>query len=167
MTMKFGKSFGAGVAGAVVMSIIMAMARAMAMPVNLEMMLGTMMGGPPSLANWIMGFIIHLVAGGIFALIYAAGFEYLTHRADWLVGVGFGVIHSLFAGLLMAVMPAMHPLIPEALPAPGAFMLNLGLMGVLAEIILHLIYGAVVGAMYGPMIPRPVGPSAQRAHGRV
>jgi hypothetical protein len=45
-----------------------------------------------------MGVIMHLVAGGIFALIYAAGFEYLTHRADWLLGVGFGAIHSLVAG---------------------------------------------------------------------
>ena len=48
------------------MTVIMAMARAMGMPVNLEMMLGTMMGGAPSAASWILGFIIHLVAGGIF-----------------------------------------------------------------------------------------------------
>lgn len=154
--MKYGKAFGAGVLGAVVMTVIMAMARAMGMQVNLEMMLGTMMGSPPSPATWIMGLIIHLVAGGIFALIYAAGFEYLTHRADWLVGLGFGFIHSLFAGLFMAMMPAMHPLIPEAMPAPGAFMSNLGMMGVVAEIMLHLIYGAIVGAMYGPVIhPSP------------
>src|SRR5918996_4165907 len=162
--MKYGKAFGAGVVGAVVMTVIMAMARAMGMPVNLELMLGTMMGGPPSLATWILGFIIHLVAGGIFALIYAAGFEYLTHRADWLVGVGFGFIHSLFAGLLMAMMPAMHPLIPEQMPAPGAFMSNMGLMGVVAEIMLHLIYGAIVGAMYGPVLHRPVGPGVEERH---
>jgi hypothetical protein len=159
--MKYGKAFGAGVLGAVVMTVIMAMARAMGMPVNLEMMLGTMMGGPPSAAKWVMGFIMHLMAGGIFALIYAVGFEYLTHRADWLVGVGFGAIHSLFAGLFMAMMPAMHPLIPEQMPAPGAFMANLGMMGVIAEIMLHLIYGAIVGAMYGPVIHRPVGPGAE------
>ena len=144
--MKYGKAFGAGVLGAVVMTVIMAMARAMGMPVNLEMMLGTMMGGPPSAAKWVMGFIMHLMAGGIFALIYAVGFEYLTHRADWLVGVRFG---------------AMHPLIPEQMPAPGAFMANLGMMGVIAEIMLHLIYGAIVGAMYGPVIHRPVGPGAE------
>ena len=162
--MKYGKAFGAGVLGAVVMTVMMAVARAMGMPANLEMMLGTMMGGPPSAAKWVIGFIIHLVDGGIFALIYAVGFEYLTHRAGWLVGAGFGFIRSLVAGLFMAMMPAMHPLIPEAMPAPGAFMSNLGLMGVIAEIMLHLIYGAIVGAMYGPVIHRPVGPGVEATH---
>ncbi len=119
------------------------------------------MGGMPSAAKWVMGFIMHLIAGGIFVLIYAVGFEYLTHRAGWLVGAGFGLIHSLFAGLFMAMMPAMHPLIPEAMPAPGAFMSNLGMMGVVAEIMLHLIYGAIVGAMYGPVSHRPVGPGVE------
>jgi hypothetical protein len=165
--MKYGKAFGAGVLGAVVMTVIMAMARAMGMPVNLEMILGTMMGGPPSAAKWVMGFIMHLMAGGIFGLIYAVGFEYLTHRADWLVGMGFGFIHSLFAGLFMAIMPAMHPLIPEQMPAPGAFMSNLGMMGVIAEIMLHLIYGAIVGAMYGPVLHRPVGPGLEETRVRV
>jgi hypothetical protein len=154
--MKYGKAFGADVLGAVVMTALMAMARAMGMPVNLEMVLGTMIGGAPSLASWIMGFIIHLMAGGIFALIYAVGFEYWTHRADWLVGLGFGVIHTLFSGVLLAMIPAMHPLVPEQMPAPGPFMSNLGMMGVLAFFILHLIYGAIVGAMYGPVIHQPV-----------
>lgn len=60
----------------------------------------------------MMGLILHLIPGGIFALIHAARFEYLAHRADWLVGVGFGVIHTLFFGLLLVMMPAMHPLLP-------------------------------------------------------
>lgn len=38
---------------------------------------------------------------------------------------------------------------PQRRVAPGAFMSNLGTMGVIAEIMLHLIYIAVVGAMYG------------------
>jgi hypothetical protein len=161
--MKYGKAFGAGVLGAVVMTALMAMARAMGMPVNLEMVLGTMMGGAPSLASWIMGFIIHLMAGGIFALIYAVGFEYWTHCADWLVGLGFGVIHTLFSSVLLAMIPAMHPLVPEQMPAPGPFMSNLGMMGVLAFFMLHLIYGAIVGAMYGPVIhSRWLGASRRR-----
>ncbi|HEX9870940.1 MAG TPA: DUF6789 family protein [Candidatus Tectomicrobia bacterium] len=155
--MNYRKALIAGVIGAAVMSIIMAMARAMGMPVNLEMMLGTMMGGPPSAMTWLMGLIIHLIAGGVFALIYAAGFEYLTRRADWRVGLGFGVIHTLFSGLLLAMMPGMHPLVPEMMPAPGAFMANLGMMGVAAFFMLHLIYGAIVGAMYGPVVHQSLG----------
>lgn len=165
--MNYRKALVAGVIGAAVMSIIMAMARAMGMPVNLELMLGTMMGGLPSAAKWIMGLIIHLIAGGIFALIYAAGFEYLTHRADWLVGLGFGVIHTLFSGLLLAMMPAMHPLVPEMMPAPGAFMANLGMMGVGAFFMLHLIYGAIIGTIYSPVVHQSLGTSVDATRVKV
>ena len=41
------------------------------------------------------------------------------------------------------------------MPAPGAFMANLGMMGVGAFFMLHLIYGAIVGAMYGPVVHQP------------
>jgi hypothetical protein len=165
--MNYRKALVAGVIGAAVMSIIMAMARMMGMPANLEMMLGTMTGGPPSAIRWIMGWIIHLIAGGIFALIYAVGFEYWTHRAGWLVGLGFGIIHTLFSGLLLAMMPIMHPLVPEMMPAPGAFMANLGMMGVGAFFMLHLIYGAIVGAMYGPVVHQPLGASVDATRVKV
>ena len=153
--MKVGRAFAAGVVGALVMSVLMALARSMGMQVNLEMMLGTMMGGPPSPTKWIMGFVMHLIIGGLWALVYAAGFEYLTHRASWAIGLGFALVHALIAGVFMGMMPAIHPLIPEMMPAPGAFMAHLGLMGVIAEFMLHLIYGAIVGAMYGPVVQRP------------
>lgn len=149
--MNFGKAFLAGVVGGVVMSIGLAMGRAMGMPANLEMMLGTMMGSQPSTMIWVMGFVMHLIISGLIALIYAVGFEYLTHRSGWLIGVGFGVIHAIIGGIFMGMMPMMHPLIPEQMPAPGAFMSNLGMMGVIAEIMLHLIYGAIVGAIYTPV----------------
>ena len=158
--MKVGRAFAAGVMGALVMSFLIALARGLGMQVNLEMMLGTMLGGPPSLSKWVMGFVMHLIIGGLWALLYAAGFEYLTHHASWVIGLGFAMIHALIAGVFMGIMPAIHPLIPAMMPAPGAFMAHLGLMGVIAEFMLHLIYGAIVGAMYGPVLH---GPHATRA----
>jgi len=53
-------------------------------------------------------------------------------------------------------MPAVHPLIPEIMPAPGAFTANLGTMGIAAFVILHPLYGAIVGAMYGPAVHGPI-----------
>jgi hypothetical protein len=94
---------------------------------------------------------MHLMISALIALVYGWGFENLTHRADWLVGIGFGFIHAIIAGVVMGMMPAMHPLMPEQVPAPGAFMSNLGIMGIAAEFMLHLIYGAIVRAMYGPV----------------
>lgn len=155
--MNTSKAIGAGIVGALVLTLIGWMARTfMGMPVNLEMMLGTMLGLAAGAGAWIVGLLIHLMAGVIFALIYAWCFEHLSHRAGLWPGVGFGFVHALFSGLLMAAMPMMHPMVPEQMPAPGAFMSGLGGMGVMAFFLEHLIYGGIVGGMYGAVVhPRP------------
>lgn len=150
--MNAGRAFVAGLVGGAVMSVLMWMARTMmGMPANLEMMLGTMVTDPGTTA-WLVGFVMHLMISGAIALIYAWAFEHVTHRAGWVVGVGFGVVHAIIAGVVMGMMPMMHPRMPNPVMPPGAFMSQLGAMGVLAEFMLHMIYGAVVGAMYGPVV---------------
>ncbi|MGE0129052.1 MAG: DUF6789 family protein [Blastocatellales bacterium] len=153
--MNYGRAFGAGALGGLVMTILMALGRMMGMTeMNLEMALGSMMTQNISSATWVMGFIMHLVISGLIALIYAAGFEYVTHRSNWLLGAGFGAIHTIIAGIVMGMMGGIHPLMapppaPEGyLMAPGFFASNFGPMTVMAFIVLHLIYGAIVGAMY-------------------
>jgi hypothetical protein len=154
--MKTGKAFLAGVVGAVAMSLIMAMARAMGMEVNLEMMLGTMFGASPGPGTWLFGLMMHLVISGLIALLYALGFEYVAHRAGWKIGLAFSLIHIAIGGIVMGMMPMMHPLVPEQLSAPGAFMINHGMLGLGAFIMLHMIFGAIVGGMYGRVIhPAP------------
>lgn len=163
--MKAGKAFVAGMIGGAVMSVLMWLGRIMGMPANLEMMLGTIVTDPGATA-WIVGFVMHLMISGSIALIYASGFEHVTHRAGWLVGAAFSIVHATIAGTVMGMMPAMHPRMPIPVMAPGAFMSSLGVRGVVAEFVLHLAYGAVVGAMYGavlhPKIGAPTG-SPQRA----
>lgn len=146
--MNWGRAFIAGVIGGTVMSIMLAVVRAMGMPANLEIMQGTMLGFAPGTTAWIAGFIMHLMISGLIALIYAVGFEYVTHRAGWLMGVAFSIIHLLIGGVVMGMVPAMHPMIPEQMPAPGYFMSGMGAMGVVLFTVEHLIYGAIVGAMY-------------------
>jgi len=148
--MNTGRAFLAGVVGALAMSVMMALARAMGMPANLEMLLGTMLGLEPGPTAWMLGLMMHLVAGGVFALFYAWGFENLQ-TAGAGIGSLFGLGHALVAGVFMGMMPMIHPMVPEVLPAPGPFMANLGMMGIVAEIVLHLLYGAIVGAMYVPV----------------
>ena len=146
--MKAGRAFAAGVAGGIVMSIILAMARGMGMPAQLEMLEGTMMLPPGPAAFWL-GMMMHLIISGVIGLIYGWGFE-AVRRAGWVTGLGFGVIHAIIAGMAMGMMPMIHPRIPP-MHAPGWFMSNIGMMGVAAMVMLHLIYGAVVGAIYGPV----------------
>lgn len=134
------------------MSLIMWMGRTvMGLPMNLEMMEGTFLVRPPGPVAWIVGFIMHLVISGLIALLYAWAFEHVTHRAGWLVGAGFGLVHAVIAGLFMGMVPAMHPLIPGVLPAPGAFLSNIP-MGPVVLFVLHAMYGAVVGAVYGRVV---------------
>ncbi|MDQ3036419.1 MAG: hypothetical protein M3Y87_28735 [Myxococcota bacterium] len=150
--MKPGKAFIAGVVGGAVMSVLLAIGRAMGMPINLEMMLGTMTGLAPGAGTWVLGLIMHLVISGGIALFYAVGFEHIAHRAGALPGVVFSLLHIVVGGLVMGFIPAIHPLIPESMMAPGAFMSNIGDIGVIAFVALHAIYGAVVGVVYGPVV---------------
>ena len=149
--MNAGRAFVAGVVGGAVMSMGLAMARAMGMPATLEMMLGTMPGLQPGTGAFVLGLMMHLTISGLIALVYAWGFETLTHRSSAAIGAGFGVVHGIIGGVFMGMVPMMHPLIPEMMPAPGPFMVNLGMMGVMAEMVLHMVYGAIVGAMYEPV----------------
>ena len=68
------------------------------------------------------------------------------------------MLNGIIGGLFMGVVPMMHPLVPETMPAPGFFMANMGVMGVVAELGLHVIYGAIVGAMYEPADVVSAGP---------
>lgn len=147
--MNYGRALLAGVVGGAAMTAIMTLVRTMGiMDVNLSMMEGSMITANTGAGTWILGFMMHLIISGLIALAYAAGFEYVTHQAGWLIGVGFSLIHSLIAGMVFGLVPMMHPLVPDQMPAPGIFMSNKGLMGVIAFFMLHAIYGAIVGAMY-------------------
>jgi hypothetical protein len=149
--MKVGTAFAAGAAGGAAMVAMLWIARAIfGMDVNLSMMLGTMVVLPPGPIAWVAGFVMHLIISGLIALAYAWGFEHVTHRAGWATGVAFSVIHAFIGGLMFGLVPAIHWLIPEQMPAPGMFLANKGALYVLAFFVLHAVYGAIVGAIYAP-----------------
>lgn len=160
--MKSGKAFLAGVIGGLVMTILFAVGRAMGLKANAEMMLGTMFGAEPGSGTWILGLFIHLMLSGLIALAYAVGFEYVAHRSGWLTGVGFSLIHIVIAGIVMATIPAIHPMIPEKMPPPGAFMAAMGPVYAFAFVLEHLVYGGVVGALYGPVLHPRESAAARR-----
>jgi hypothetical protein len=155
--MKVRQAIIAGLVGGVAMTVLGWIVRRMGFEMNAEMMLGTMMSSMPNLTTWLIGFAIHLVLSALIALAYAWGFEHVVHRAGAAVGLGFAVIHVIIAGFVMAMIPAIHPMIPEQMPAPGAFMASMGAAFAALFVIEHLMYGAIVGALYGPVaLPRPV-----------
>lgn len=140
-THNLGNGMLAGFVATVVLSALMLMKSQMGMmpQVNAIQMLtkmgATYAGLPLNPAiGWMMHFFIGTVMWGIlFALLVPR----LT-GAYWVKGVWF----SVGAWLLMMVL---------AMPMAGAgfFGLNLGIGAPIATLVLHLIFGAVMGGTYG------------------
>jgi ABC-type polysaccharide/polyol phosphate export permease len=104
----------------------------------------------------VFGYALHFLAGLAFALAYYAVFVVLG-RAGWLLGLGLGFVHALFAGttLVNVLLPAVHPRMgtPSSaadssplLEPPGFMLLNYGHATPLLTLLAHLAYGAIVGA---------------------
>ena len=153
--MNTRRAFLAGVAGGAVMAVLVKI-----VPVNVEMILGTFFL-PSGIGAWLLGLALHLALSGAIALLYGLGFERVTHRASPGIGAAFSLVHVVLAGLALAALPAVHPLIPGQIRAPGAFMSSIGFGGVLLFLIEHLVYGAIVGQLYGHVAhPRETVPRA-------
>jgi len=122
--------------------------------IDLPFLLGTVVTADRQRAK-LLGYVLHLVAGLLFSLVYYLGFVGLG-RAGWLLGAGFGVIHGLFAitALVNVLLPAIHPRMGSSLSsvdstalleAPGFLMLNYGRATPIVTLIAHVLYGAIVG----------------------
>jgi hypothetical protein len=121
---------------------------------DLPMMLGTILVERPEVAR-VVGFVIHLVNGQIFAFLYAAAFA-LLDTATWWLGSLFGLIHGVAAlTILIPLLPGVHPRMasqrsgPELRPGlepPGPLALNYGTQTPLFTLVAHVAYGTLLGS---------------------
>lgn len=104
----------------------------------------------------IVGYGIHFANGLLFALVYAAIFA-AAGSAGWLFGLGLGAVHAAFVGggLVNVLLPAVHPRMgtpwtdaeeTPLLEPPGFMLANYGPNTVTVTFVLHLAFGAIVGA---------------------
>jgi hypothetical protein len=104
-----------------------------------------------------LGYLFHFFFGFISALGYYAVFRSLG-RAGWLLGAALGLVHALFTGSALAnvLLPVVHPRMGTSLSSietetllepPGFMMLNYGRGSPLADLVAHLVYGALVGGL--------------------
>ena len=123
---------------------------------DLPFLLGTAFSADRVRAK-LIGYLLHFVAGLVFALVYYAVFVAIGH-ASWRLGILFGLAHALFAGtvLVNVILPVVHPRMAtshsaantEALLEPPGFMLmNYGRATPIVTLLGHLLYGAIVGGM--------------------
>ena len=122
--------------------------------VDLPFLLGTAVTGDRARAK-ALGYLMHLAAGEVFALVYYALFTALG-SSGWLLGALFGLLHGVVSAtaLVNILLPLVHPRMgtPHTaatsvalLEPPGFLMRNYGRGTPLATIVAHIIYGAIVG----------------------
>lgn len=156
--MKTGRALIAGLAGALAMSAVMAVFRWAGVNTDLEAILGSLITPSPGAMRWLTGFAMHLAIGSMIAWFYAAGFEFAVQSAGIFVGGGLGLSHGLLAGLCMSGIAAMNPYGGSIHSSTGAFFLNISssvLVGPALFMLLHVLFGAVVGAIYGDPLQKP------------
>ena len=101
-----------GFVGTVVLTSLMSGSQGLGLTrMSLPYMLGTMFTPDRDRAK-LVGFLVHLVNGWLFALIYAAAFE-SWRRATWWLGALIGLVHGLF------VLTGRHVDAAGAAPAHG------------------------------------------------
>ncbi|PZG01741.1 hypothetical protein [Micromonospora deserti] len=166
MGFEFVPAVLAGIVGGAVMSGLMAvMRRAGKTSMDISLIEGAMFTGDPGRAKGI-GVFIHLVVlsgvvfGSIYALLFVA-FDVAAVNAWW-VGALIGVVHGVGAGLAMGMLQAVHPRMPATASAghggglrldpPGPFAKNYGAATAPGMLMVHVVYGAVVGLVYALIV---------------
>jgi hypothetical protein len=139
----------AGLIGTVVITMVMNMAPQMGMPkMDIVDMLGSMFSPQ---GNRTLGWVMHLMMGAVFAIIYALLWNAGLGSVSLLWGALFGAGHWIVAGTMMGGMSMMHAGVKAGtVEAPGVFMVNNGgVMAFMGGLIGHIIFGLVVALVYG------------------
>ncbi len=150
--MDFVAAIGAGLLGGTVMAALLYMGLAMMpsqMKMNLFYLLGSMMLREKVMI-YMAGIMAHAVMSIAFALIHTGVFEATgldSNLAAW--GLLFGLVHYLMTGMALGMLPMVHPRIRDGeLQAPGAFALSYPKGTAMGFLMLHLVYGVLVGVFY-------------------
>jgi uncharacterized membrane protein YagU involved in acid resistance len=155
--MNWGSWLLWGFVATVVLTTLMAGSQGLGFTrMNIPYMLGTMFTPGRDRAKFV-GFLLHLMNGWFFSVIYVAAFH-LWGEATWWGGALTGLVHASFvltAG--MRLMPGLHPrmaseqqgpTLMRQLEPPGFLALNYGFQTPLSVLVAHIIFGAILGAFY-------------------
>jgi hypothetical protein len=122
--------------------------------IDLPFLLGTAVTRDRSRAK-ALGYLMHLAAGELFAVVYFAIFAALD-TSGWLLGALLGLLHGTVSAtaLVSILLPVVHPRMGSELSAadsspllepPGFLLRNYGRGTPIATLLAHVAYGAIVG----------------------
>lgn len=173
--MNAGVAILGGLIGGVAMVVVLYTAIWMLprqMKMNFLLIVGTMFV-PVGAGAYGVGLMVHLMMSAAFGLIHgsliqAVGVTSAGQGAAY--GALFGLVHAAIVGVALGMMPLLHPrmrpeqpkLVPalsggpaaaneELLDPPGFFGLNYPMMTVAGFFMLHVMFGVIVGTLYGAL----------------
>jgi hypothetical protein len=147
--MRSRRAIFAGIVGCiVVVTIVAAAERLSGSGADICSMSGALVIGRTDALGWVVGFVVQSVIAVIAAFVYGAIFEWVTRHAGAIIGLAIAIPHVIIAGLGVGFIPA-DPLLARNLAPPGAFLEYEGSWAVLAFVCAHLLFGVVVGSLYG------------------
>ena len=135
---NISRGIGAGLAATAVLSMIMVAKGMMGLMPELDViaMLSSMMNTPPAV-GWVMHFMIGMLAWG---LGFVAFYRFLPGGSDISKGISFGI--AAWVMMMLAIMP---------MAGAGLFGLKMGMPAPVMTLMLHVIYGAVLGLAYSKL----------------
>lgn len=132
---NIGKGILGGIVATAVMSALMLMKGAMGVMPQLDViqMMSMMMG-----VSTAMAWVVHFMIGAIWGLLFALAYNVIPGRSALAKGMLFG------AGAWLVMMVMVMPM-----AGAGFFGMKMGLMAPMMTLVLHLVFGAVMGLVYG------------------
>ena len=123
---------------------------------NLPYLIGTFISPHREKAKFY-GFVLHVLNGWIFSILYLLIFE-ARHLATWWFGALIGLGHALMVLTIgMSLIPGLHPRMaseqhgPDAkrqLEPPGFMALNYGVRTPVSVFLAHAVFGMILGSLY-------------------
>lgn len=135
--MSIGKGLLAGLAATVLLSILMVLKQMMGIMPELDLprMIAGMMGAPDTP---MIGWLVHFMIG---VLGYGFAIAYVAKSAHGRSMVSTGILISVVGWLIMMLV-----LMPMA--GAGFFGMNMGVMAPVMTLMLHVVFGAMLGWTY-------------------
>lgn len=136
------KGMVAGLVATAVLSALMVMKTMMGVMPELDVvaMLTKMIGASSPVVGWMAHFVIGTVVwGGLFAWLDPS----LPGGSHWIKGMFFGIGAWLL--MMIAVIP---------MASAGVFGLSLGMMAPVMTLVLHVLFGIILGGVYGAERPQ-------------
>jgi hypothetical protein len=131
-----GRGLGAGLAATVVLSLVIVLKQALGILPQLSTIsvLAQMVGYQSLAVGWIVHFFVGVILWGpLYAWI-----DPKSNYPHWFIGMMFA--SCVWLGLMLVIMP---------IEGEGLFGMELGIVTPTATLMLHWIYGAVLGSVFG------------------